>query len=199
MNTERTIYAAEASKMLKAELRKQYPRAKFSVRLSRWTIQVHYTDGPPIEDVKRIARGYEGKGFDGMIDLEYGYDHHLCAVHGMLQTGSQGTEDSRGVRPAFRDRPCCDRAEAVNLCTDYVFVERDLSLAAKASMVALCNAMRVGPEMLIRDNSFCVLATGSYFYSDMRDLMDMVRAADLTDPNTPVLAEEHQRQLQQMI
>lgn len=51
--------------------------------------------------VERIVDGFSGKGFDGMIDLEYTTDVYLDADDMPVGGRSLGTEGSRGVHAAY--------------------------------------------------------------------------------------------------
>lgn len=68
-----------AAKNIRKELKKAFPKTKFTVRTERYSggdsINVGWTDGPPTEAVKKISDKYQGGDFDGMIDL-YEYRHN---------------------------------------------------------------------------------------------------------------------------
>lgn len=63
---------AQASKMMKAELKKAYPETKFSVRSESFAggnaIRIEWTEGPQEKDVKQITDKYQYGSFNGMID-----------------------------------------------------------------------------------------------------------------------------------
>lgn len=69
---------ALGAKNLRIELKRAFPRIKFSVRSESYSggdsINVGWTDGPLTEDVEKISNKYQEGSFDGMIDL-YEYDH----------------------------------------------------------------------------------------------------------------------------
>lgn len=73
MSTE-IIDAADVAKLIRKALKANFPETKFSVRTDRYaggaSIDVRYTDGPALEDVKRVAHRYQGADFDGMRDLK---------------------------------------------------------------------------------------------------------------------------------
>jgi len=69
-----TIYIelTETAKLLRADLKKNFPGVKFSVRTKRYSmgqsICVHWTDGPTTAAVDAVSDGYQGQRFDGMDD-----------------------------------------------------------------------------------------------------------------------------------
>jgi hypothetical protein len=66
-----------ASKNVKIELQRAFPKVKFSAKTSRFSmgdsLRVSWIDGPTTEQVKAIADKYSGGSFDGMQDL-YTYE-----------------------------------------------------------------------------------------------------------------------------
>jgi hypothetical protein len=70
------IPTKDVAKLIRAELKAQYPGAKFSVRCSTGTasawIDVTYDDGPSYDQVRTIVEAFEGRKFNGMTDS---YDH----------------------------------------------------------------------------------------------------------------------------
>ena len=66
------VDAVETGKLMRKALRKSFPDAKFSVRMSRGTawgnFYISWTDGPTETDVGRVLDLFQGKDFDGMTD-----------------------------------------------------------------------------------------------------------------------------------
>jgi hypothetical protein len=64
---------ALASKSIKAELKKNFPNTKFSVRSESFAggnaVRVEWTEGESEEQVKSIVDKYQYGSFNGMIDL----------------------------------------------------------------------------------------------------------------------------------
>ena len=61
-----------AKKNLIFELKKAFPTVKFSVRKNGYnTMNIHYSEGVTVKQVKAITDKYEGEGFDGMTDSQY--------------------------------------------------------------------------------------------------------------------------------
>jgi hypothetical protein len=71
------VGAAEMAKELRAFLKNQFPRTRFSVRSKSYaggsSVRVIWTDGPTVGLVEHeLGRaGFNGKGFDGMTDSSY--------------------------------------------------------------------------------------------------------------------------------
>lgn len=71
-DTPRRLSAAESSRLLRKALRRAFPLARFSVRMSRGTgygnCHVAWTGGPTGDEVRSVTDHFEGQGFDGMTD-----------------------------------------------------------------------------------------------------------------------------------
>lgn len=71
MNTE-YVSVTETAKILRKELKANFPGTKFSVRSDKYaggaSIDIGWTDGPTAPEVDRIVQGYRGADFDGMTD-----------------------------------------------------------------------------------------------------------------------------------
>jgi hypothetical protein len=142
--------AADGCKILKATLSKTFPGTKFSVRGSRGTghgyVTVSYDDGPAFDDVRVITDGFEGSGFDGMIDMEYSVDTCYCPVHGARFAGTPGTHSSMGSVPATgipelheHNTLCCEKGRIVDFGLRGVSVTRHLSVDATLAAVDCYN------------------------------------------------------------
>jgi hypothetical protein len=72
--------AAKAAKLIRTELKKTFPEAKFRVRSNNYaggdSVYVNWTDGPTSEQVSDITAKYQYGHFDGMIDL-YEYSNRI--------------------------------------------------------------------------------------------------------------------------
>ncbi len=72
--------AAQAAKLMRAELKKAFPNIKFSVRSSNFAggdaVDVSWTNGPVRDTVTEITGKYQYGHFDGMIDL-YEYSNNI--------------------------------------------------------------------------------------------------------------------------
>lgn len=64
--------AAEAAKMIRAELKKTFPNVKFSVTSENYSmgdsVRINWTDGVTTEQVNEIVKKYQYGHFDGMTD-----------------------------------------------------------------------------------------------------------------------------------
>jgi hypothetical protein len=141
----RSLSVAETAKLVRTDLKREFPGVKFSVRSSSYSggasIDVRWTDGPTGKDVDRVLKPYEGARFDGMTDLKYGADHWLCPVHGPRTAaifGNSYDSDSVGVGVGNGpvDSRCCAQAELVSFGADYVFGQRELSPEFRAGIAA---------------------------------------------------------------
>ncbi len=95
------------------------------------SIRVKWTDGPLVSEVKTITDGFEGAGFDGMIDLKYHKQHWLRPDGTTLIHWTPGTQGSRGVVPEEDNRMLApvmpEDAELVTFGADFVFATREIS------------------------------------------------------------------------
>ena len=70
--TDKEIWLSgpETAKMIRRAVKESFPGVKFSVRCSRGSaITVKWIDGPTRAAVDTVVGAYEGKTFDGMLDL----------------------------------------------------------------------------------------------------------------------------------
>ena len=77
----RRLSCAETAQLVRAELKKQWPRVTFSVRSSTYSggasIDVRWKGGPDAKAVKQAVSRFEGATFDGMTDLKSYHDSWL--------------------------------------------------------------------------------------------------------------------------
>jgi hypothetical protein len=137
----RYLSVVDTAKLLRVALKKAFPGVKFSVRSSSYSggasIRVAWKDGPLEKAVERVAKGYEGANFDGMIDMK-NYKSHWLLPDGSVASVSHdpGTVGSAGmIPPEDNPKPHPD-AEAVHFGADFVFCERGRSEALEAAAVA---------------------------------------------------------------
>ena len=126
------LSVAQTAKLVRRELKKQFPGVKFSVRSKKYSggasINVNWADGPLSKEVDAVVKPYEGGGFDGMIDMAWHRTHYLRADGSVLVHHDPGTEGSRGLHPsqdnvAFEDiMP--DDVRVVQFGADYIFTSR---------------------------------------------------------------------------
>lgn len=145
----RYIDAREASAMIRATLKREFPGVKFGVRLSRYSggssVRVDWTDGPRTGDVEAFIQPFAGRGFDGMIDMAYCLQAWLLPDGTATFAYTRGTAGSKGVvSEEFTDPP--PGAVLVSFGVSYVFAERKYSpefmnrVAAKVAAFWGCRA-----------------------------------------------------------
>jgi len=126
----RYLSCAETAKLVRVALKARFPGQKFSVRSSNYaggaSISVGWTDGPTTKEVDEILNRYEGKSFDGSIDMGCYWQHWLLPDGTVTVAQGTGTEGSMGFIPSIKtDRP--EGAELVSMGADYVQPSRSFS------------------------------------------------------------------------
>lgn len=141
----RYIPVKEVAKLMRAALKKAFPKVKFSVRCDKYSggcsIDVRYENGPLQKDVEAVVGVFQSKGFDGMIDMAYSYNHWLSPEGEVALAVCEGTEGSMGTVPAYQNDPPFANAELVYLGGAYVFVRREISDAVRDNVKAAWAAM----------------------------------------------------------
>jgi hypothetical protein len=154
----RYIDTAEAAKMLRAELKRHLPGVKFSVKISRYaggsSTDIKWTDGPTEDAVRKIAARYDGRGFDGMIDLAYSYYHWLLPDGTVEHAGTDGTEASRGSVPAWWNPAPHPAAELIHFVGGYNNTSRSLSEGFLRTIAEEVAAKYGHPKPLIGRSSY---------------------------------------------
>lgn len=131
------VDTVEVAKLIRKALKHDFPGVKFSVRSSRYaggsSVDISYTDGPSPKGVRKVAESYDGKRFDGMIDLAYTVRHVLYPdADGILRAmlvANPGTESSKGSDPAKYVHPedVPEGARPVRFSAGYISVRRDFT------------------------------------------------------------------------
>lgn len=80
-------YAALAAANIRLELKAAFPGVKFSVKSENYSmgssVNIYWTGGPAVEDVKKISNKYEYGSFDSMNDIyEYTGDRKFTETFG---------------------------------------------------------------------------------------------------------------------
>jgi hypothetical protein len=92
----KSLTVAETAKLMRKSLKEAFPGTKFSVRSSSYaggaSIDVYWTDGPTDAAVARLAKGFEGASFDGMIDLKSYHDTLVADADGGVELVSHGAD-----------------------------------------------------------------------------------------------------------
>lgn len=125
------LSCAETAKLVRKQLKTNFPGVKFSVRSSVYSggasIRVNWMDGPTGKEVSRVTGQFQGGGFDGMIDMSYNVSHWLMPDGSTVVSHSPGTEGSRGVVPATENVKPHPDAVPVHFGSKHVFAERAYS------------------------------------------------------------------------
>ena len=130
--TQETEYisCADTAKLVRNELKRQWPAVKFSVRSKTYSggasIDISWLDGPREPLVEPTAKRFEGADFDGMIDLKTSNEHWLAPDGTVTLALANGTEGSRGVLPRV-EPPKPIVAKRVQFMADYIFCNRHVS------------------------------------------------------------------------
>lgn len=122
----RYVSNVEAAKLARKELKKTFPGMKFGVRSKNDCIYISWVDGPTTEAVDDLTGGFEGSGFDGMIDLEYSKTSWMLPSGEVGLAKTAGTTGSMGVVPEVEDA-IPPGAELVKFTTKYIFTSREIS------------------------------------------------------------------------
>ncbi len=126
------ISCPDAAKMIRAELKTHFPGIKFSVKSSSYSggasIAIGWTDGPTEKAVDTIVGKYEGKTFDGMIDMATGNYAYLLPDGTVTWGGTRGTTSSMGFIEA-QHTPQPIKGHRVRFGSDYISCSRHYSLA----------------------------------------------------------------------
>lgn len=125
----RYIGATECAKLIRAALKRHFPRVKFTVRTSKYSggssIRIGWTDGPTEVRVNAVVGPFEGAKFDGMIDMAYSRDTYLLPSGDAAYGPTRGTVGSAGVYPA-ENPPMPAGAELVRF-SSMIFTSREHS------------------------------------------------------------------------
>jgi len=126
--TTQYIPAKEAAQLIRKQLKAKFPGVKFSVKTDTTrSINIRYENGPTKSDVESVVDGFEGEGFDGMIDMGYYKDSWLMPDGSAEFAASSGTEGSMGSVPARKCEAPTPDATLVHFGTRFIFVERHIS------------------------------------------------------------------------
>jgi hypothetical protein len=127
------ISPANTARMIRRALKAAFPRTKFSVRTSTYSmgasVGVRWQDGPCNAAVEKIANQFQGANFDGMIDLKTYKDHWLLPDGSTVVASDQGTIGNGGSLPAERNWMPHPGAQLVHFGANYVFCTRSYSRA----------------------------------------------------------------------
>ena len=127
------IGLVDTAKLIRVQLKKNFPGIKFSVRSSSFangsSVDISWTDGPTESAVDSITGVFAYGCFDAMIDMSYSVDSWLLPDGSAMVAKSPGSTGSMGVEPAF-ENPQPEGAERVSFGAKFVMVQRTISDAA---------------------------------------------------------------------
>lgn len=123
----RHLSVTETAKIVRKELKREFPGVKFSVRSKSYaggaSIDVSWTDGPIGRDVQPLLHRFEGSHFDGMIDLKSTRYHWLRPDGSVMLMESRGQDvDNTDLEPVIPDD-----AEPVHFGADFIFGTRRIT------------------------------------------------------------------------
>jgi hypothetical protein len=125
------IGVADTAKLIRVQLKKNFPAVKFSVKSKSYSmgasITVRWTDGPTSKKVDEVVQVFSGANFDGMIDLKTHVQTWLLADGSATWGKSYGTEGSGGTQPAYNHPAPPEGARLVHFEADYIFTDRAYS------------------------------------------------------------------------
>lgn len=124
------LSCAETAKLLREQLKRNFPGIKFSVRSSVYSggasIDVRWSLGPTDKEVNRVSKQFQGGGFDGSIDMAYNYEHWLLPDGTAQIESTPGTSGSMGYVEPIESTPRPEGAKHVSFGADYVFTQREI-------------------------------------------------------------------------
>jgi hypothetical protein len=132
-NGARYISAVETAKMIRRELKENFPGTKFWVNKKNNSIRIVWVDGPTSKSVDAIVQKFSGSGFDAMIDMKYSVQAYLIGGK-VVALESSGTLGSAGSCPAIEAKEeiivtlLTEAGEKVSFLTDYIFTNRSVTI-----------------------------------------------------------------------
>ncbi|NHN89842.1 LPD29 domain-containing protein [Acetobacter conturbans] len=139
MNTH-YLSPAETAKLIRARLKKAFPRTKFSVRSDSYSgggsVRVKWMDGPAATLVESIVGSYAGGRFDGSIDMKISVRHWLLPDGTVRVASNPGTQGSMGYIAAEREWMPDPDCKLVSFGADFVFTSRTISPAFAEKIMA---------------------------------------------------------------
>jgi hypothetical protein len=103
MKMTRYISCADTAKLIRPELKKNFPSIKFSVKSSSYaggaSIRIGWTDGPTSKAVEKVVKVFQGSTFDGMTDSK---TYHSSTLDGEeVMYGADSIHCSRTTTRTF--------------------------------------------------------------------------------------------------
>lgn len=128
------LSAAETAKLVRAALKRSFPGVKFSVRSENYSggcsVNVGWIDGPLTREVEPIAKMFEGKRFDGSIDMGWSASLWLMPDGTATVASDPGSTGSGGYSRPVREWMPHPDAKLISTGA-FVFCNRQTSPALK--------------------------------------------------------------------
>jgi hypothetical protein len=146
------LAVAETAKLIRAQLKTAFPAVKFSVRSSSYSggcsVNVKWTDGPTVDEVEPVAKMFQGRRFDGMIDMGWNASLWLLPDGTATVASDPGSTGSAGVFAAERNWMPHPDAKLISTGA-FVFCDRDTSADLRSRVRAFVRR-RGGWQMVRR-------------------------------------------------
>lgn len=167
---------AETAKLVRARLKKTFPKTKFSVRSDSYSgggsVNVKWTDGPAETLVESIVSSYAGGRFDGSIDMKISVRHWLLPDGTVRVASNPGTEGQMGHIPAEREWMPDPDCKLVSFGADYIFTSRSISPAFAEKLMARLSRKGLPADTLqihdYGDNTASIVARQGVNFDDAR-------------------------------
>ncbi len=166
----RYISTTDTAKLIRKELKSNFPGIKFSVRSRSYScgasIDVQWTDGPSCHAVERVAKRFQGASFDGMTDST---TYHTSELDG----------------------------ETVHFGADYVMCTRKMSrIYVEAIVAAFCQRWGYSTSKIKITGTDEEAYVDSYAlgYSEDHWLNNLLSNTDAKDMHRPYEAQEEREQ-----
>lgn len=146
------LSVTDTAKLVRKALKAAFPAVKFSVRSSSYaggaSIDVRWDNGPTCKAVDEIVKVYEGKGFDGMIDMAYSKYSFIAADGSVGFASTKGTEGSMGVVSA-KANELPQGAKVVRFGSDYVCTSRTVTNEVRDGIRAAWRELSEGERVAL--------------------------------------------------
>ena len=130
---------AETAKLVRAALKRRFPGVTFGVRSKSYSggcsIRVTWVDGPMSREVDQVAGMFQGRRFDGSIDMAWDASLWLLPDGTACVASDPGSAGSGGYHGAQREWMPHPDAKLISTGA-YVFCDRTISANLKPRVAA---------------------------------------------------------------